>query len=1681
MDELRKQVLNHTAGEERVEVNQRHLIDKILARYSAEFVVFRELMQNADDAKSSSVEIVYETQNKSADKSNILKDKCVRILFKNNGFAFRPEDWSRLKKIAEGNPDEQKIGAFGVGFYSLFSVCEEPFVSSGGQGMAFYWKGDQLFAKRAAINQEDQTWTTFLMDMRDHAEFPNAEDFGRFLATSLGFTGNLREVSVYFNDKRIIRITKKMSDPRTMTIFSGLNTTSPEKMFHLRSVDVRNVQLDVERTIIPSKFSLTRSTLNDYPTEETSIFLRVASGHLDVRVSRSFSADMERTTKKKPPSQTIIQMIFTGYDEQYFSEDKNKKISGIFKNLLPFPEQGRIFIGFPTHQTTGCSSHLAARLIPTVERESVDLVDKTLAVYNNEMLCLAGILSRILYEDEMSQISKVYKEIVGSSVKIDEATISVREWLEKRAAHALSHFTFKPSTPNPRIGQIIESLFLNCASQPLSIMSTLGVQPINSVRMPNSEMAAFIKTIPTVPKIVMEQCDVFIKKAKNKMNIIKDISLGDVFNELQNRTLSQEDTVALMKWWIGYRTKEQVSESDVQQLLKLAVVCIDDNVIPLNKIQYWLNPAVVPPDFEVPSSVLPYSISKSFLKSDIEKWFGGWKELSLAIWTQYITSKPQLENDPDFAEKVLGTIARSFQKCSSNDQNTIKQLLVGKKCIPTKHGLKIPDDSYFQNVDLFPDLPIINFQNVKVVEKLLQKLGVRKHVELQLIFDRLVSQGNWDHMQLVKYLASVANSLKEIELKRLKVTAIWPKEQNTKHELSSAKADGDEIKAKPRIHRFLASDLYAPSVEMREFGMPLIEWNGKWRKNSEEAKFLFSLGLREYPPLKVILQLADVSNSDTVLRSKALKYFMDNFKDKYSSEYKAEEIKVAFLPCTDPKVYETPMGCFSNPECTIMNFNALHQDLRFRADELGIRQHPSRERLLNRLIQNPPENEQRAKDIFGYLASRLGDFNQTDWSMLRDLNFIPIRDEAQTNLIKYVTPRNCFFKGSDETYAEFFSYVDFGEKANKFLLSCGLKTEPSPTEFAEFLVKSSQEFWNSVGDNVEKYLAVLRNIAVNYNSIYRNRSLLADMSRAPILIGIKKKEIVADKENFDYKGQDIDNYVLAPAKDIFLNDDTNFQHVFNPLTAPMEEILENFYKMLGSRSLSANVKASVQVKGNPMASTGSARLQKTIRERAQLFYHDIHRSDVKQSVDWVQKLKVMETDQIEATYELITNNQMKVEPIYSYILKDTRVNNSWTLYVTPGEPDYLDIASNLGKHIFRKCKWKDISHLAMLLTTPLGSLKRKGYPVDRIMLNYKKPMRVAEKYEIPNPPITPEVQPQANPKPSSNVSPIKLAPEIEEYANQLQEMFPKCDPNYIRQCLAQEKSDHLQKVANKLAESKYPEIEPKPQPNGVSDNEDGRLGTKKSGWGGSIFKSLSDLLPTNSTSSSSESPKPTLAQKQSQKTQPTQPNEVQKQQQKTQTTQPIEVTPRSTQHLRNALKDAVKSCRPNSGASINSQGGINIVSESQTSYCDVLPGHSLNFVGVDNGIELYIEKGSNGSEIFKTPALTRFINILKDLGEVFGVPQNSIHIFYDTTSNSIAFNRGKALFFNFRFYLGLHDEIESNKPSADTILYWFMTFCHELAHNFVGPHNSEHEYYFSSFAEIYMPNLCVKMKKRGLI
>ena len=77
-----------------------------MPRYSAEFTIYRELIQNANDAGANEIQIEFKT---SAASSNSDRKLIDSIVIRNNGRAFNEDDWRRLKKIAEGNPDEQKV------------------------------------------------------------------------------------------------------------------------------------------------------------------------------------------------------------------------------------------------------------------------------------------------------------------------------------------------------------------------------------------------------------------------------------------------------------------------------------------------------------------------------------------------------------------------------------------------------------------------------------------------------------------------------------------------------------------------------------------------------------------------------------------------------------------------------------------------------------------------------------------------------------------------------------------------------------------------------------------------------------------------------------------------------------------------------------------------------------------------------------------------------------------------------------------------------------------------------------------------------------------------------------------------------------------------------------------------------------------------------------------------------------------------------------------------------------------------------------------------------------------------------------------------------------------------------------------------------------------------------------
>ena len=137
-----------------------------------------------------------------------------------------------------------------------------------------------------------------------------------------------------------------------------------------------------------------------FDRKEAVAYLRIAEANVSVLVGPRLAADLKRSTKKSPPTQTRI-LLLCGSRADF---DASTHGDPVFENVIP-KKQGRVFIGFPTHQTTGFGGHVSApALVPTVERESIDLADPQMKVWNSELLSCVGIFARFRLSFECSNV-----------------------------------------------------------------------------------------------------------------------------------------------------------------------------------------------------------------------------------------------------------------------------------------------------------------------------------------------------------------------------------------------------------------------------------------------------------------------------------------------------------------------------------------------------------------------------------------------------------------------------------------------------------------------------------------------------------------------------------------------------------------------------------------------------------------------------------------------------------------------------------------------------------------------------------------------------------------------------------------------------------------------------------------------------------------------------------------------------------------------------------------------------------------------------------------------------------------------------------------------------------------------------------------------------------------------------
>ena len=1302
---LRAAALRDGEAEEAVTVDTRALIDKVLARYSGEWTTLRELIQNAADAQATTVKIKWETMpsvtvplpssatsganalggstalssTTGADASNTLLQHTIlhhtlrRLLVENDGQSFTKTDWARLKRIAEGNPDETKIGAFGVGFYSVFADCEEPFVSSGREAMAFYWKGNALFTRKLVLPEDEadptqRPKTTFVLDYRNATTaLPNLLSVSQFLATSLTFVA-LQKIEFWIDDWMILDLRKDLSASTAVSVPRNLNMRTKEGLMTVGAIERSSAQIDatymhavswkppastsgsglgsgpvggsgsasspgsnskstdtygISAGDLPSLKSFfsrfTSSSTKDKRTKavreekavqdtvlqnltrkgHATIFLRVTTASVKTNVAANFASELERATKKPPPKTTRMAILTSSYEDAKASEAAAKLPSSesgadaatavpaadIFASVLPSQKPGgRIFIGFPTQQTTGAGMHISApSLIPTVEREAIDLNARWVRNWNMELLRVAGILSRLAFINEMSDLDTKFRRYVEENRAAAAGTNAVKNnrvvpiptpaevaKFVPEALHVLKTYTYGDSTPSAYVGQIVEESFWTTCKEPtLDIFSSRGVMSTTKVRMESDEVSKFVNGIPVVVEQMKDS--LFIQKL-HEFGIIQDVTIEDVRSELESKPLDRTQLVHFVKWIASGASSRELDPPSVRSLLRVAVASMVDpektegsvTIIELRGIQHFLSGNKVPANLPLPPSTMPFSITSTVPLQHLSAL--GWSQLDFLPWLEYLFTARQtlgpeynVTEHPPFAAQVLQVLSKNWENMSIPHKTLATQLLKSNTCMPTKMGMKKPEDAFFPTVKLFDDLPVLSPSCQNLKDRFLLTLGVRKTVDLDTIFTRLMAQSGspakaaeqekgesranktWSHVELVKYLASVRSDIPEADMKKLRESAFCPAE---------AGPLGKEATV-PSSKLYRANELFEPSDAVRDLGFPIIQWpdlpNNYFRKSSTEAKFLSELGLRMRPTVQELVH--KMTSPDAAMREKARDYFTTNHAMNGYNMFRMSTVASNILPITGggdgvgagvagsssikkgQSTEETlvpPSGCYTNVNAAVLGFRILRSDLHAHASKFGVAADPPIEECVYRLLANPPKSHNDAVAVFTYFSTRIGSIHGDTLKKLQNGAFVPVTRKSQSGapavpvlnangypdekkmlqrqpeetVVEFLWPSACYL-GSSSTYGDIFDFIDFGANANAFLFKCGSKSEPTKLEIARLACSEPARLLSTL-QTTERYFTLLRSLAEDLPRLKAERDLFRQMKSSPFLLASRE-------------------------------------------------------------------------------------------------------------------------------------------------------------------------------------------------------------------------------------------------------------------------------------------------------------------------------------------------------------------------------------------------------------------------------------------------------------------------------------------------------------------------------------------------------------------------------------------------
>lgn len=386
----------------------------------------------------------------------------------------------------------------------------------------------------------------------------------------------------------------------------------------------------------------------------------------------------------------------------------------ILHSLVPLRDgkpAGLIFIGLGTHQTTGVGMHVYSHLIPTIERENLDLQDPYIFKWNKEILLCVGQVLRVIYEQSM---------------KNTEDYLSL-----------FSNFSFQTSVPNQQIGLIIIDGFFSIdrgITVPVKMCPTdthLSLVQSNKAYITSSKYLHSFLSLPLIP--FEFNSNGFFQSLKER-DLINEINDQIIESTIVTSVLLDKQFVALLHWLSTTHRHDKAYVKRVLSLVRFRETNTSDTIT-LEKLKYY-DEFKVPANILLPTNVLPSSITVHLSREELEK------QLNLSSWTMkdfvhfYLLKNHQhLFTHESTACSLLCILSKNSGQMTKTDQNKIKTTLSSLTCIPTSQGMKLPNESYIPSSLITSDVPLIKLplpknedeadEDLHVSEEFLRRIGCR--------------------------------------------------------------------------------------------------------------------------------------------------------------------------------------------------------------------------------------------------------------------------------------------------------------------------------------------------------------------------------------------------------------------------------------------------------------------------------------------------------------------------------------------------------------------------------------------------------------------------------------------------------------------------------------------------------------------------------------------------------------------------------------------------------------------------------------------------------------------------------------------------------------------------------------------------------------------------------------------